>query len=170
VSPAGGGGDRALHGRPHELVRLVTRLAVAQTVAAAAVGLLFSRRHLPSIIMTLVLMAALGMLTLLVRRGGQAAWLMAIGAESAYVVFGVWRFVTARYVGGTLMGIIVLGTLLHPSVARAFAAWRHAAVPGGAATGGQDVPAAGDSLLAGPDALHAREGCGEGPIERRALG
>jgi hypothetical protein len=171
VSAAGSGEDWALHGRPHELVRLVTRLVVAQTVAAAAVGLPFSRRHLPSIVMTLALMAALGVLTVLVRRGGQAAWLTAISAESAYVVFGVWRFMAARYVGGTLMGIIVLGSLLHPSVARAFAARRHAAaLPGGAVTAGQDIPVTSEGLLASPDGLHTLEGTGEGPLERRALG
>jgi len=63
-------------GRPRrELIRLVTRLVVAQTVAAAAIGLPFSRRHLPSILITLALVVALAGLALLVRSGTRAAWL-----------------------------------------------------------------------------------------------
>lgn len=30
------------------------------------------------------------------------------------------RFLTSRYIGGTLFGVIALGALLHPAVARAF--------------------------------------------------
>jgi len=47
AAPDGPGGPR------RELIQLVTRLVVAQTIAAAAVGLPFSRRHLPSILITL---------------------------------------------------------------------------------------------------------------------
>ncbi|MBO0775604.1 MAG: hypothetical protein J2P34_04770 [Actinobacteria bacterium] len=115
--------------RPHELVRLVTRLLLAQAGAAAAVGLPFSRRHLPSILITLALVAAILALTALVRTGGHGAWLVAISFESAYDVFGLSRFVMARYLGGTLFGIIVLVTLLQPSVARAFASRPGAAAP-----------------------------------------
>jgi hypothetical protein len=34
----------------------------------------------------------------------------------------LFRFLAARYVGGTLFAIIVSGTLLHPAVARAYQA------------------------------------------------
>ena len=105
----------------HELVSLVTRLLVAQAVAAAAVGLPFSRRQLPSILITLALVAAVAALTALVRNGGHGVWLLAISFESAFVVFGLSRFLVARYLGGTLFGIIALVTLLQPAVARAFA-------------------------------------------------
>ncbi|MGA8460140.1 MAG: hypothetical protein WB800_32405, partial [Streptosporangiaceae bacterium] len=37
-----------------------------------------------------------------------------------FVMFGLIRFITSRYVGGTLFGMIALGVLLHPAVARAF--------------------------------------------------
>lgn len=113
-------------GGQHELVRLVTRLVIAQAVAGAAIGLLFSRRHLPSILITLALVAAVCALAAVVRSGGHAAWLVAITFESAYVVFGLSRFLTSRYLGGTLLGIITLGALLQPSVARDFALPRRA--------------------------------------------
>jgi hypothetical protein len=112
-------------GRPAP-VRLVTRLVVAQAAAAAAVGLAFSRRHLPSVLITLALVASLVLLALLVRSGTRAAWVTAVSVESAFFVYGVSRFLFARYVGGTLFALIVAGTLLHPAVARAYSA-----VPGG---------------------------------------
>lgn len=102
------------------LVKVVTRLIVAQAGADAAIGLCFNRRHLASVIITLVLVAAAAGLALVVRSGTPAAWMTALGAESAFVVFAVVRFITSRYVGGTLMAIITLGVLLHPAVARAF--------------------------------------------------
>jgi len=109
-------------GRPRrELIRLVTRLVVAQTVAAAAIGLPFSRRHLPSILITLALVVALAGLALLVRSGTRAAWLVAVGFELAFIGYGLSRFFAARYLGGTLFAILALGTLAHPAVARAFA-------------------------------------------------
>jgi hypothetical protein len=103
-------------------VRLVTRLVVAQTVAAAAVGLAFGRRHLPSILITLALVALLCLLALLVRSGTRAAWLTAVGAEAAFFAYGVAKFITARYVGGTLFALVVAVALLHPAVARAYSA------------------------------------------------
>jgi hypothetical protein len=131
----------------HELVSLVTRLMIAQAVAAAAVGLPFSRRHMPSILITLALVAAVLAVTALVRSGGHGVWLLAISFESAFVVFGLSRFLVARYLGGTLFGIIALVTLLQPAVARAFAG-RTAAGP---------VP---DSL----------EDVADGPLGGRAIG
>ena len=124
----------------HELVRLVTRLMVAQAVAAAAVGLPFSRRQLPSIIITLVLVAAVTAVTVLVRNGGHGVWLLAISFESAFVVFGLSRFLVARYLGGTLFGLIALVTLLQPAVARAFAG----------RTAGEPAPETLDQAAEGP--------------------
>jgi hypothetical protein len=49
-----------------------------------------------------------------------------VGFESVFFVYGVSRFVAARYVGGTLFALVVAGTLLHPAVARAYSA-----LPGG---------------------------------------
>jgi ribose/xylose/arabinose/galactoside ABC-type transport system permease subunit len=92
----------------------------AQTVCSAAIGLFYSRRHLPSIIITLSLVAVLVGLVLLVRTGTHTAWLTAIGLESIYLIFGLYRFATSRYLGGTLLAIVTLGVLLAPSVARAF--------------------------------------------------
>ena len=103
-------------------VRLVTRLVVAQAAAAAAVGLLFSRRHLPSVLITLGLVASFCLLALLVRSGTRGVWLMALGFELAFFAYGVSRFLVARYVGGTLFAVVVVGALLHPAVARAYSA------------------------------------------------
>jgi len=103
-------------------VRLVTRLVVAQAAAAATVSLAFSRRHVPSVLITLALVASLILLALLVRSGTRAAWVTALSVEGAFFGYGVSRFVVARYVGGTLFALIVAGTLLHPAVARAYSA------------------------------------------------
>jgi hypothetical protein len=113
--------DRAAApGAGNPLVSLVTRFMVAQTVCSAAVGLFYSRRHLVSIIITLSLVVVLIGLVLLIRTGTHAAWLTAIGLESIYLIFGLYRFATSRYLGGTLLAIITLGVLAAPSVARAF--------------------------------------------------
>jgi hypothetical protein len=103
-------------------VRLVTRLVVAQAAAAGAVGLAFSRRHLPSVLITLALVISLCVLAFLVSSGTRGAWLTAVGFETVFFVYGVSRFVYARYVGGTLFALVVAGTLLHPAVARAYSA------------------------------------------------
>lgn len=106
----------------HPLVCLVTRLVYAQTIAAAFVGVLFSRRHLSSILLTLAMVAAFLLVALMVRTGGRVAWLIAICYESAFFVYGLSRFVTARYAGGTLFALVVAGTLVHPAVVRAYSA------------------------------------------------
>ena len=110
----------ATSGAGHSLVGLATRFMTAQTVCSAAVGLFYSRRHLVSIIITLSLVAVLVGLVLLVRTGTHTAWLTAIGLESIYLIFGLYRFATSRYLGGTLLAIVTLGVLAAPSVARAF--------------------------------------------------
>jgi ribose/xylose/arabinose/galactoside ABC-type transport system permease subunit len=103
-------------------VRVVTRLVVAQAAAGAAVGLAFSRRHLPSVLITLALVVGLCLLALLVRSGTRTAWLTAVTFETVFFAYGVSKFVFARYVGGTLFAFAVAGTLLHPAVARAYSA------------------------------------------------
>jgi hypothetical protein len=106
--------------RPEELVALVSRLILVQAGVAAAIGLSYSRRHLPSILITLMLVAALLGIMAAARSATHGAWVLAIAFESAFVAFGLFRFITSRYLGGTLLGIITLGVLLHPAVARAF--------------------------------------------------
>ena len=102
------------------LVRLVTRLVVAQTIAAAAVGLPFSKRQLSSVLITLAMVAALAGLAILVRSGTRTAWLIAVGFEVVFIGYGLSRFFAARYLGGTLFAIIAAGALVHPAVARAY--------------------------------------------------
>lgn len=131
--------------RPGPLVRLVTRLITAQAAVTAAIGLSYSRRHVPSIIITLMLVAALLGLAALTRSGTHAAWVAAIGFESAFIMFGVIRFISSRYLGGTLFGMISLGVLLHPAVARAFSE-----IPEPAERPGEARPGLGE---AGADAL-----------------
>jgi hypothetical protein len=122
----GAQGRRRSGGRPWDdhgrvLVRLVTRLVVAQTIAAAAIGLPFSKRQLSSVLITLAMVAALCVLVLVVRSGTKTAWLIAVGFEVVFVGYGLSRFFAARYLGGTLFAILAVGTLVHPAVARAFA-------------------------------------------------
>ena len=103
-------------------VRLVWRLAVAQAVAAAAIGLPFSRRHLPSILITVSLVLAVCLVALLARAGTRTAWTATLAFETVYFLFGLSRFLSARYLGGTLFSLVIAGTLLHPAVARAYSA------------------------------------------------
>jgi uncharacterized membrane protein (UPF0182 family) len=74
------------------------------------------------VLITLALVISLCVLAFLVRSGTRGAWLTAVGFESVFFVYGVSRFVYARYVGGTLFALVVAGTLLHPAVARAYSA------------------------------------------------
>lgn len=104
------------------LARLVTRLVAAQAVAAAAVGLPYSKRQLSSVVITLAMVAALCGLAVLVRSGTRTAWLIAVGLEVAFIGYGLTRFFFARYLGGTLFAIITVGALAHPAVARAYGA------------------------------------------------
>lgn len=117
-------GTEAAHDQAsrHPLVRVVTRLVYAQTIAAAFVGMPFSRRHVSSVLLTLAMVAAFLLVALMVRTGSRAAWLVAVCYESAFFVYGLSRFVAARYVGGTLFALVVAGTLLHPAVVRAYSA------------------------------------------------
>ena len=94
---------------------------MAQAAVAAAIGLFFGKRHLPSILFTLAIVAVLcGLAVGEPDTGSHAVWVAALAAESALVLFGVLRFMTARYVGGTLLAIITAAVLIHPAVARAY--------------------------------------------------
>jgi hypothetical protein len=108
--------------RSSALVRVVSRLYLAQAGASAAVSLSYGRRNLPSLLLAIALAAGLCWLAAIVRSGSHSAWLIAISFESVFVAVGLFRYTyAARYLGGTLLAIITLGMLLHPSVARAFA-------------------------------------------------
>jgi hypothetical protein len=105
--------------RADALVSLVSRLLLAQAGVSAVISICFSRRHAPWL---LVVVATVTVCCLagLVRSGSHAAWLMTVCFESAFVAVGLFRFAYARYMGGTLLAMITLGTLLHPAVSRAF--------------------------------------------------
>lgn len=106
--------------RPHPLVSLVSRLLVAQAGACAALGVCFSRRNLPWLLLAVVIAAVVAGLAALVRSGTHTTWFIAVMAESGLAATGLFRFAYAGYLGGTLLAIITLGTLLHPAVSRAF--------------------------------------------------
>ncbi len=105
----------------HVLISLVGRLLVAQAGASAAIGISYTRRSTPSLVLTIIAAIAICGLAGVIRSGSQPAWLLAISVESTFVAVGLFRFAYARYLGGTLLAIVALGTLLHPRVARAFA-------------------------------------------------
>ena len=121
-SGVGGSSRRGVRPAPHAAVSLITRLLLAQAGACAAIGACYSRRNLPWLLLTITVALAVCGLAALVRSGGHGTWLTAITVESALVAVGLFRFAYAGYVGGTLLAIITLGTLLHPAVSRAFAA------------------------------------------------
>ena len=107
---------------PPLLVALVSRLLIAQSGASAAIGIAYSRRNMPWLVLTVLLAVALCGLAAAVRSGGHATWLTAICVESGLTAVGLFRFGYTSYLGGTLLAIGTLGSLLHPAVARAFAA------------------------------------------------
>jgi hypothetical protein len=116
----GGWAETSAAGKRQVIIRLMTRLVVAQATLAAAVGLVYSRRHLPSVVTTMLLVATLCVLAFVVRSGTHVAWIVALSVESGFVLFGLSRFFAARYVGGTLFAIIATGALIHPAVAAAY--------------------------------------------------
>src|ERR1700722_194318 len=107
--------------RPHPLIGVVNRLVLAQAGASAAIGIAFSRRNMPWLVLMILIAIALLGLAAIVRSGSHATWLAAICVESALTAVGLFRFGSVSYMGGTLLAIVTLGTLLHPAVARAFA-------------------------------------------------
>jgi len=121
------------------LVALVSRLLFAQAGASAAVSIGYSRRNVHSVLVAVLIAVVICGLAGLVRSGGHVAWLVAVSFESGFVAAGLFRFAYFRYLGGTLLALITLGTLLHPAVARAFAGWRrdteHSAVAGAVLAG-----------------------------------
>lgn len=135
---------------PGSLTSLVVRLLVAQAGASAAIGLGYSRRNVPWLVLTVIVAVALCCLAGLARSGSHSTWLVAITVESGLTAVGLFRFAYARYMGGTLLAIVTLVTLLHPAVVRAFAAaprrdghaHEHPAVADGAPEGVGD-PAVG---------------------------
>lgn len=135
---------------PDSVTSLVSRLLIAQAGASAAIGLGYSRRNVPWLVLTLIAAVALCGFAWLARSGSHSTWLAAITVESGLVAVGLFRFAYARYMGGTLLAIVTLVTLLHPAVARAFAAAprrdgqmrEHAAITDGAPEGVGD-PAVG---------------------------
>jgi hypothetical protein len=146
----GGSSPRAVRSAPPAAVSLVARLLLAQAGACAAIGACYSRRNLPWLLLTIGMALVVCGLAALVRSGGHGTWLAAITAESALVAVGLFRFAYAGYLGGTLLAIVTLGTLLHPAVSRAFAV-----VPGERASAGDDLGLADeavdlDASVAGP--------------------
>jgi hypothetical protein len=137
----GGSSARATRSAPPAAVSLVSRLLLAQAGACAAIGVGYSRRNLPWLLLTIGVALVVCGLAALVRSGGHGTWLTAITVESTLVAVGLFRFAYAGYVGGTLLAIVTLGTLLHPAVSGAFAA-----VPGAAASGGDDLGLADETV------------------------
>jgi hypothetical protein len=131
--------------RPPAVVRVISRLMVTQAVAGGLVGLAFARRQVPSIFITLTLVVAVCLVAMLARTGTRAGWLVAFAFESGYFLFGLSRFISARYVGGTLFSLIILVMMLHPPVTKAYAVFPGRFARGGAA----DMPlpeTAGDAF------------------------
>ena len=135
--------DAAARPATDPLVRLVSRFLVAQSGASAAIALAYSRRNLPLLTLMIIIAVAICGLAAIVRSGSHAAWLITVCTEAAVTAVGLFRFGYADYLGGTLLAMITLGTLLRPAVARAFAG--PVRQPG-------DVPAAAMAEAA-PDAL-----------------
>jgi hypothetical protein len=120
-----------------DLVAMVTRLVVTQAAAAGAIGLIYSRRHGPPIVITFLLAIALCGLAAVVRTGSHAAWAAAVGVEGVFAIGGLVQFCTTRFLGGTLFALITLGVLVHPAVARGYggAGWGRRPAPGGSGLG-----------------------------------
>jgi hypothetical protein len=137
----GGSSPRAARSARPAAVSLVARLLLAQAGACAAIGACYSRRNLPWLLLTITVALILCGLAALVRSGGHGTWLTVITVESALVAVGLFRFAYAGYLGGTLLAIITLGTLLHPAVSRAFAA-----APGGPESAGDDLGLADEAV------------------------
>jgi hypothetical protein len=119
---------------PEALVTMVSRMLFAQAGASAAVSMSFGRRNVISVVLTVLVAVALCALAGIVRSGSHSAWLVTIAFESGFATVGLFGYLYGRYLGGTLLAIIALGSLLHPAVARVFTA--------------RDVPDHGPAVLA----------------------
>jgi hypothetical protein len=111
------------------VVSLVSRLLTAQALVSAALALVYSRDAAGWLTFALVTAAVVAMLAAWVRSASHLAWLVTLGFEGVYVTIGLLLFGYSGYLGGTLLAIITVGTLLRPAVARAFAP-RHTQQPG----------------------------------------
>jgi hypothetical protein len=107
--------------QPHALAQLVGRLLFAQAGASAVIGVAYSRRNAPWLLISVIAAIVLCALAGVVRSGNHGPWLAAVSVETVLVATGVIRFIYARYLGGSLLAIISLGVLVHPAVAGAFA-------------------------------------------------
>ena len=139
-------------GPAREHIRLVTRLLLAQAGAAAAVSLLFSRRSTSVVVTTLMLVAALCVLAALAHTGTHAARSVVLGFEIALIVFGLYRFLFERYVGGTVFAIVIAAALYHPAVVRAYGAMPSAGGPSDMARGDGAAGRVGPGTSPIPDA------------------
>jgi hypothetical protein len=115
--------------RRNAVVSLVSRLLTAQALVSAALALVYSRDSPGWLTFALVAAAMVAILAAWVRSASFLAWLLTLGFEGVYVTIGLLLFGYSGYLGGTLLAIITVGTLLRPTVARAFAP-RHAQHPG----------------------------------------
>jgi hypothetical protein len=100
----------------------VARLLVVQAGVAAAVNVPFSRRNTPVIVATLMLVTALCLLAVAAHTATPAARTAVLSVEVALLLFGLYRFFSYRYMGGTAFAIVIMAVLLHPAVARAYGA------------------------------------------------
>ncbi len=110
--------------RRRGVVSLVSRLLVAQAAVSFAIALAYHRSSGGWLLFTVVTTAGAVGLAALVRSASYGAWLVTLGFEACYVVIGLVTFGYASYLGGTLLAIITVGTLLRPAVARVFSAER----------------------------------------------
>jgi hypothetical protein len=106
--------------RRNAVVSLVSRLLAAQALVSLALALVYSHGNAGWLAFSLLSALAVGGLAAWVRSASHAAWLVTLGFEGVYVVIGLLLFGYSGYLGGTLLAIITVGTLLRPSVARAF--------------------------------------------------
>lgn len=119
-----------LRSQPHALVRLVSRLMLAQSAVTGAIGLAYLRRNVTWLLFVLMVAVAVCLLAGLVRSGSHAAWVAAVTCEATLTLVGLVRVASAQYVGGTLLAIATLGVLVHPAVGRAFDATAGRGQPG----------------------------------------
>jgi hypothetical protein len=141
-------------------------MLLAQAGASAAIGIGYSRRNMPWLLITLLAAMAVFGLAYVVRSGGHAGWLAAVTVETVLVAAGLIRFAVARYMGGTLLAIVSLGVLLHPAVAGTFAAGTVARVRQREPADGHEVRAGGGRAADGSLATILTQGI---PPEGAAL-
>ena len=83
----------------HPLIAVVSRLLVAQAFASAVIGIAFSRRHVPWLVLTILVAVALCGLAAVVRSGSHSTWLVAICAAVSIAARSLsrpWAALSAR--------------------------------------------------------------------------